>query len=102
MCGEFLPIGSYSSNPHAVYSVYREARTPCHWGMLHEDPFLHNLPGSTRLLTLYGIGLRNHGMTFLWPVGRTSKYRLKVKYSIKVSSGFKSSAPNLRASVRLL
>ena len=54
------------------------------------------------LLTLYGIGLRNHGMTFLRPLGHTSKYRLKVKYSIKVSSSFESPAHDLEASIRFL
>ena len=55
-----------------------------------------------KTLTLYGIGIRNRGMTLPRPVGRTSKYRLKVKYSIEVSSGFESPAPNLEASVRFL
>ena len=53
-------------------------------------------------LTLYGIGLRNRGVTFPRPVGCTSKYKLKVKYSIKVSSSFESPALDLEAPARFL
>ena len=58
--------------------------------------------GSRYILTLYAIGLQNRGMTFPRPVGRKSKYRLKVIYSIEVSGSFESPAPNLEASVHFL